>query len=210
MTLTDQQNGAIPFVDAFDRAVKLACTPLIDPTAVPPMVDAFNYNWAYGWRYQRSNMIPFKHMESLRRTQQDYRMRILSFPGEEYEVVPAYETVQAQKKVAAGSYMWGIWCGGLPPSNTPVLVAINVGKQQYPLVVSPMPLLTETPTLQLPLSGPVGLLPEPLVLGDECFVNVTLANPTTTSQTIRLLAFIAEPKQAILDKYKATNGAPQR
>lgn len=159
----------------------------------PPIVDAFNYNLLYGFRYAMSRMRVFAQMEALRRSAAAYRPKMYRCPGNGYEAVAAYGSVQWQVKLKPGSWLWGIQVSTLldtdaPGDNAGPAVQIWEGTSREPIFTRPA-VITTAPN---PVSFVAILQPPRCIEGDGTVI-VTLGNNQTANEPYVLL-FVAEPR----------------
>jgi hypothetical protein len=157
----------------------------------PVIVDAFNYNFIYGFRYATSQMRPFLSMEALRRAQSSFRMRLVRCPGEGYQTVNAYDSIEWRVHLKPGTRIWGVYCPILGNgTGLPQNVQILVGKSQYPVFQRSTPFnanVTGETVAYVPLFDP------PLIVEGDGSIVVTLGNDVTAHDML-LVLFCAEPK----------------
>lgn len=193
----DPAQGTIPVPNTVETAFTLQsiASSMGDPSTYPPMIDAFNHLFTYGFRNQYSTMLAFKRMEALRRAQDYYRMRIAVCPGEGYQTVAAYDSTEWRVQFKPGSWVWGLYVPtvGLG-SGYKQGVQILIGKTQDP--VFSRTAITVTGLGQynnFGASSYVSLIDPPLLASGDGSIAVTLAN-ADVQNNMRLILFVAEPK----------------
>lgn len=167
-------------------------------TETPMIVDAFTHSFLYGFRYATSQMRPFLSMEALRRAQQNFRMRLVRCPGEGYQAVDAYGSIEWRVHLKPGTRIWGVHCPILGNgTGLPQNVQILVGKSQYPVF--------QRETLFNALADGLStgsyfeqvsyapLFDPPLIAEGDGAITVTLGNDDT-ARDMQLVLFTAEPK----------------
>ena len=164
----------------------------------PPIVDAFTYSFLYGFRYATSQMRPFLSMEALRRAQQQFRMRLIRCPGEGYQTVAAYDSIEWRVHVKPGTRIWGVHCPILGNgTGLPQNVQILVGKSQYPVFQRPTVFEALADGLNAGSAfeqvSYVPLFDPPLIVEGDGAITVTLGN-RETQENMYLVLFAAEPK----------------
>jgi len=181
---TQETAAALEHMNAANRSA--------GPGAVPPIIDAFNHCLRYGFRFALSTMRVFLPLEPLRRAQQNYRMRIIRCPGEGYQTVAAYDSVEWRTTVKSGSVLWGINSPFLAaPSQGVQGVQVFVGASQTPMMHRVIPFLARFGIASVPYY--VAPLTSPVVIAGDGSIIVKIAN-SAQSNNVTVLLFVAEPR----------------
>jgi hypothetical protein len=160
----------------------------------PMIVDAFNYNFIYGFRYATSQMRPFLSMEALRRAQSSFRMRLVRCPGEGYQTVNAYDSIEWRVHVKPGTRIWGVHCPIPGNFGQPQNVQILVGKSQYPVFQRPTMFDARGQgSVFIEQVSYVPLFDPPLIVEGDGAITVTLTNDVIARDLLMVL-LCAEPK----------------
>jgi hypothetical protein len=168
------------------------------PENYPTSLDAFNHNFLYGFRYAKSYMLPFVGLEDLRRAQHAYRMRIFVMPGEGYQLVPAYGSVEWRVSMKPGTLIWGMQ---IPALNNPFTglnqnIQIFVGANQEPVfnrITSIQAIEQGAVSGTLMSLGAVAILNPPILVPEDGSVTANLSNVSAANELF-LLLYCAEPK----------------
>lgn len=170
-------------------------------------VDGFTLNptillWPYAYTAGA-----LAQMEVLRRAN-TYRPRIYAVPDDFNQPLDAYQTLEYQIKVAAGSYVWGVMfhqysAGWLQQDPTGVVVQITdacTGIPFYSEFAQPKGISGYDSTPYPGLASMPQLLTQPRLILEPGDINVELCNVGSTTQRCQLLIFTAEPCEVIAEQ----------
>jgi hypothetical protein len=174
-------------------------------TANTLIIDGFTYNT----RIPNASLfyqLALSQLESLRRAN-GYRPRWFGVPTSDDRPIPAFETVEYQVKVQAGSYLWGLQFSAETSDEdyTEIVNSFRIVDACTELPLQDKPALTlavangyfGTPALyeQNTLGQNLGvtLLAEPYLINEPGTLNVEVTNGGSVSSQCQLLLLVAEP-----------------